>query len=195
MELKLQPQALAWDRFPQAEAVTVFARALGATRSGKAAAAQQDAARLKVLYDALGAAGQTYWAEQVEMQRQMVAAWVARAAGKNDEAVKLMRNAAALEDATEKHPVTPGPLVPARELLGELLLELKQAAPALQAFEASQRNEPNRFKGLYGAARAAELAGEKEKARAFYNKLIALAEQADSERPELDEAKTFLAQP
>ena len=106
-----------------------------------------------------------------------------------------MRHAVALEDATEKHPVTPGPLVPARELLGELLLEVKQPAPALQAFEASQRSEPNRFKGLYGAARAAELAGEKEKARAFYNKLVVLAEQADSERPELDEARTFLAQP
>jgi hypothetical protein len=106
-----------------------------------------------------------------------------------------MRHAVALEDAAEKHPVTPGPLVPARELLGELLLEVKQPALALQAFEASQRSEPNRFKGLYGAARAAELAGEKEKARTFYNKLVVLAEQADSERPELDEAKTFLAQP
>ena len=195
MELQLHPKDLAWDGFPQAEAVTVFARALGAARSGKAAAAQQDAARLKALHDALAAAGQTYWAEQVEMQRQIVTAWVARAAGKNDEALKLMRSAAALEEATEKHPVTPGPLVPARELLGELLLEVKQPAPALQAFEASQRSEPNRFKGLYGAARAAELAGEKEKARAFYTKLMALAELADSERPELDEARTFLAQP
>ena len=164
-DCQLHPKDLAWDRFPQAEAVIVFAHALGAARSGKAAVAQQDAARLKALHDALVAAGQTYWAEQVEMQRQVVAAWVARAAGKNDEAVKLMRHAVALEDATEKHPVTPGPLVPARELLGELLLEVKQPAPALQAFEASQRSEPNRFKGLYGAARAAELAGEKEKAR------------------------------
>ena len=195
MELQLHPKDLTWEHFPQAEAITVFARALGAARSGKATAVQQDAARLKALHDALVADGQTYWAGQVEMQRQVVAAWVARAAGKNDEAVKLMRHAVALEEATEKHPVTPGPLVPARELLGELLLEVKQPAPALQAFEASQRSEPNRFQGLYGAARAAELAGEKEKARAFYTKLVALAEQADSERPELDEARTFLAQP
>src|SRR5262245_8469928 len=195
MELQLHPKELAWDSFPQAEAITVFARALGAARSGKAAAAQQGATRLKTLHDALVADGQTYWAAQVEMQRQVVAAWVARAAGKNDEAVKLMQHAVTLEDATAKHPVTPGPLVPARELLGELLLEVKQPAPALQAFEASQRSEPNRFKGLYGAARAAELAGEKEKARAFYTQLVALAEQADSERPELDEARTFLAQP
>jgi hypothetical protein len=195
MELQLHPKELAWERFPQAEAITVFARALGAARSGKAAAVQQDAARLKALHDALVADGQTYWAEQVEMQRQVVAAWVARAAGKTDEAVKLMRHAVTLEEATEKHPVTPGPLVPARELLGELLLEVKQPAPAFQAFEASQRSEPNRFKGLYGAARAAEMAGEKEKARAFYTKLMTLAERADSERPELDEARAFLAQP
>jgi tetratricopeptide (TPR) repeat protein len=195
MGLQLHPKELAWDRFPQAEAVIVFAHALGAARGGKAAVAQQDAARLKALHDALVAAGQAYWAEQVEIQRQVVAAWVARAAGKNDEAVKLMRSAAALEDAAEKPPVTPGPLVPARELLGELLLEVKQPTPALQAFEASQRSEPNRFKGLCGAARAAELAGEKEKARAFYNKLVVLAAQADSERPELDEARTFLVQP
>jgi tetratricopeptide (TPR) repeat protein len=195
MGLQRHPKDLAWDRFPQAEAVTVFARALGAARSAKTAAAQQDAAQLKALHDALVTAGQTYWAEQVEMQHQVVAAWVARAAGKNDEAIKLMRRAVTLEEASEKHPVTPGPLVPARELLGELLLEVKQPAPALQAFEASLRSAPNRFKGLYGAARAAELAGEKEKARAFYTALVALAELADSERPEVGEARTFLAQP
>jgi hypothetical protein len=134
MGLQRHPKDLAWDRFPQAEAVTVFARALGAARSAKAAAAQQDAAKLKTLHDALVTAGQTYWAEQIETQRQVVAAWVARAAGKNDEAIKLMRRAVTLEEATEKHPITPGPLVPARELLGELLLEVKQPAPALQAF-------------------------------------------------------------
>jgi tetratricopeptide (TPR) repeat protein len=120
---------------------------------------------------------------------------VTYAAGKNDEAVKLMRHAAALEEATEKPPMTPGPLVSAREHLGELLLEIQQPAPALQVFEEAQRSEPNRFKSLYGAARAAELAGEPEKARAFYNKLVALAELADSERPELDAARMFLAQP
>jgi hypothetical protein len=195
MGLQLHPKALDWDRFPQAEAVIVFARALGAARSGKAAAARQDVVKLKTLHDVLIATGQPYWAEQVAIQRQVVVAWVTCAAGKNAEAVKLMRHAAALEEATEKPPITPGPLVSARELLGELLLEIQQPAPALQAFEEAQRSEPHRFKSLYGAARAAELAGEPEKARAFYNKLMALAELADSERPELDEAKTFLAQP
>ena len=194
MSLQLHPKGLAWERFPQAEAVTVFARALGAARSGKGTAAQQDAVRLKALHGALVAAGQTYWAEQVEIQRQVIASWVARAAGKNDEAMRLIRYAVTLEDATEKPPVVPGPLVPTRELMGEILLELQQPALALQAFEISQRSEPNRFKGLYGAARAAELAGEKDKARAFYSQLVALAEKADSARPELEEARVFLAQ-
>jgi len=192
--LQLHPKNLAWDRFPQAEAVTVFARGLGAARSGKVAAAQQDVARLQVLRDALVTSGQQYWADQTEMQRQVVSAWLARAAGKKEEAVKLMRAAATLEDSTEKHPVTPGPIAPARELLGELLLELNQPALALQAFEASHRVEPDRFKGLYGAARAADLAGQKEKARMFYTKLVIMCEKADHERPELVEAVTFLAQ-
>src|SRR5262245_66158787 len=115
MGLQLHPRDLSWDRFAQAEAVTVFAHALGAARSDRAAVAQQDAARLKALHDALVNAGQAYWAEQVEIQRQVVAAWVARAAGKNDEAVKLMRRAAALEDAAEKPPITQSPLVPERD--------------------------------------------------------------------------------
>lgn len=192
--LQLHPKELTWERFPQSEAVTVFARGLGAARSGQGAAAQQDVARLQALRDALVASGQKYWAEQVEIQRQVVSAWLARLEGKKEEAVKLMRAAVALEEATEKHPVTPGPLIPARELLGELLLELNQPALALPAFEASQRVEPHRFRGLYGAARAADLAGEKEKARTLYMQLVMMCAPADSERPELSEAKAFLMQ-
>ena len=123
----------------------------------------------------------------------MAAAWVARTEGKNQEALQLMRAAADREDATEKHPVTPGPIVPARELLGEMLLELGDPRQALKEFEASHRVEPNRFKGLYGAARAAELSGDREKARTYYASLLALCEKADTERPELREAKAFLA--
>jgi tetratricopeptide (TPR) repeat protein len=119
---------------------------------------------------------------------------VARAEGKNDEALTLMRAAADLEDSTEKHPVTPGPIFPAREMLGELLLELNQPAQALKEFEASMRREPNRFNGIYGAARAAELSGDRDKARQYYQSLMGLCEQADSERPELQQAKAFLAQ-
>ena len=104
-----------------------------------------------------------------------------------------MRSAAEVEDSTEKHPVTPAPVVPARELLGEMLLELNQPAEALLEFEASSGREPNRFNGLFGAARAAELSGDKVKARTLYAKLVALCDRADTERPELRQAKAALA--
>ncbi|MGH7318479.1 MAG: hypothetical protein ACRELA_02465 [Candidatus Rokuibacteriota bacterium] len=190
--LTLRPSEFPWSRFPQSEAILVFARGLGAARSGNAAAAKAELARLHALRDALVAAKLGYWVEQAEIQGQVVAAWTARVEGKNDEALRLLRGAADREDATEKHPVTPGPIVPARELLGELLLDLNQPAQALREFEASHPKEPNRLRGLYGAARAAELSGDREKARTYYTRLLALAEKADSERPELRQAKAFL---
>ena len=121
-----------------------------------------------------------------------MAAWIALADTKTEEAVTLMRSSADLEDSTEKHPVTPGSIKPARELLGEMLLQAAQPGQALKEFEASQRTDPDRFNGIYGAARAAELAGDREKARAYYGKLVSLAAQADTERPELKQAKAFL---
>jgi tetratricopeptide (TPR) repeat protein len=137
---------------------------------------------------------QDYWAGQAEIQMKEVEAWIALAEGNDQEALALMREAVALEDATEKNPVTPGPLVPAHELLGEMLLELDEPEEALAEFEASQQLEPNRFRGLFGAARAAELAGEMEKAQTFYEQLLELGAQADGHRPELAAAKAFLAQ-
>jgi tetratricopeptide (TPR) repeat protein len=191
--LTLQPNEYPWSRFPQAEAVAVFARALGAARSGNAVAAKKDMERLQVLRDALVAAKQGYWAEQAEIQSRVVAAWVARAEGKNEEAIQLMRAAVEREDATDKHPVSPGPIVPARELLGEMLLEIQEPRQALQEFEHSIRVEPNRFNGLSGAARAAQLAGDAEKAHTYYAQLVKLCEHGDNVRPELAEARTFLA--
>jgi tetratricopeptide (TPR) repeat protein len=193
--LTLHPPDLAWERFPQAEAVLVFARGLGAARNGDLAAARQELERLQTLREALVAAKQDYWVGQADIQRQEVEAWIALAEGKNDEALDLMRQAAAMEDATEKHPVTPGPLKPAHELLGEMLLALDEPAQALAEFEISQQLEPNRFMGWYNAAHAAELAGDQEKARTYYEQLVQLAEQADGERPELAAARAFLAQP
>jgi hypothetical protein len=181
-----------WGRFPQSEAQLVFARALGAARSGDAAAARRDIERLGALRDALAAAKVGYWAEQVDIQRQVASAWVARAEGKKDEALALLRAAADREGASEKHPVTPGPLAPARELLAEMLLDANEPAQALREFEASMRVEPNRFRGLHGAARAAELSGDRTRARTYYSALLALGEQADTERPELRQAKAFL---
>jgi tetratricopeptide (TPR) repeat protein len=148
--------------------------------------------RLESLRDALTQAKSGYWAEQTEIQRLIVSAWATLAEGKRQEALAVMRSAAEREDATEKHPVTPGPLVPARELLGEMLLELGQSAAALEAFEASHKVEPNRFHGLAGAARAAELAGDTAKARTYYTELTRLAAKADSDRSELQRARAFL---
>jgi hypothetical protein len=182
-----------WDRYAWGEAITSFGRAIGAARSGDAARARAEVQKLDGYRTSLIAAKQTYWAEQVNIQQQAAAAWAARAEGKNQEAVKLMRAAADLEDSTEKHPVTPGPVVPARELLGEMLLDLSQPAQALVEFEASSAREPNRFNGLFGAARSAELSGDRAKAKALYAKLVAMCDRADSDRPELRHAKAVLA--
>ncbi|MBI3780713.1 MAG: hypothetical protein HY278_06620 [candidate division NC10 bacterium] len=186
----LQPRPTRYTAF---EGITYFARAIGSARSGNAADARKDVEKLQSLHDALIEAKQSYWADQVEIQRRAAAAWIAHAEGKNEEALKLIRSAADLEDSTEKDPVTPGPIVPARELLGDLLLELHEPAQALSEFEGSLQASPNRFHGLYGAAKAAELSGDQGKARTYYGKLIALSEHADSERPELQHAKKFLA--
>jgi hypothetical protein len=191
-ELRLHPQTLSWQKFPQAESILVFARGLGAARGGNVAGAKNEVARLEALRDTMTAAKNTYWAEQTEIQRLAVMGWIARAEKRNDDAVKLMRQSADLEGGTEKHPVTPGAIQPAREMLAELLLELNQPAQALAEFEASQRTDPNRFHGLAGAGRAAELAGNRDKARAYYQQLITLAKDADSERPELKHAKAFV---
>ena len=187
------PADLAWNRFPQAESIVWFARGLGAARSGNAARARQDLARIEALRDGMTSAKSLYWAHQSEVQRLAVAAWIARAEGRREEALSLMRASADAEDATEKHPVTPGAIKPARELLGEMLVELGQPADALKEFETSHLVEPNRFQGLYGAARAAELAGDRDKARTYYGRLVALGQGADGDRPELKRAKGFIA--
>jgi tetratricopeptide (TPR) repeat protein len=189
--MQLQPQPTS---FPFTDALTYFARALGAARSGDTAAAEKEAGELARLHKALQDAKNNYWATEVETQRLAVAGWIALTQGKADEALKLMRSAADLEDKNEKHIVTPGRIVPARELLGEMLLELKQPALALKEFEASQVREPNRFRSYYGAARAAEAAGDRGKAAASYAKLMELAQKGDSQRPELVQARAYVAQ-
>jgi hypothetical protein len=197
LERRRWSEAAALEPYPSkvtySEAITYFARALGAARSGNAESARANVDKLQSLATTLRDAKQTYWAEQVEIQHRVAEAWLLYAEGKPEEALTLMRAAVALEDATEKHPVTPGPIMPARELLGELLLELHDPAHALQAFEISIQKEPNRFNGLYGAARAAELAGERDKAKSYYDKVVALCEHSDTARPELQQAKAFLA--
>lgn len=179
-------------RFPFADAITVFARTLGAVRGGNLAAAEQEAERLAALHKALVDAKNNYWASEVEVQRLAAAAWISHLKSQPDEALRLMRAAADLEDRNEKHIVTPGRVVPARELLGEMLLELKQPAAALKEFELSQKREPNRFRGYAGAVRAAEEAGDHERARLHATKLLELTRQADTPQPEMARAKSVL---
>ena len=174
-------------------AISHFARALGAARSGKPDAAKADVAKLAELSDKLRDAKDAYWSEIVDIQRQVAAAWVLHAEGKHDEALKAMSAAADAEDKTEKHAVTPGPLAPARELYGYMLLDRGMTKEALAAFEATKAKEPNRYHGYAGAAQAAEKLGDKTKAKDNYQKLSALAATADSDRPELATAKKFLA--
>src|SRR4029453_8690663 len=161
---------------------------------GNPGAAEQDVEQLASLRDQLSAEKSNYWATEAEANRLGAAAWTALAQGKKDEALKLMRAAADTEDRNEKHIVTPGRILPARELLGEMLLELKQPALALKEFEASHVREPNRFRGYYGAALAAEGAGDRPKAAENFGKLMAVAKNADSSRPELTRARAYVAQ-
>jgi tetratricopeptide (TPR) repeat protein len=185
-ELPVRPST-----FPQATAVSHFARALGAARSGKPEAARADIAKLAELRDRLRDAKDAYWSEQVDIQRQVAEAWVLHAEGKHAEALAVMSAAADAEDKTEKAPVTPGPLAPARELYGAMLLERGMAKEALAAFEATKAKEPNRYHGFVGAAQAAEKLGDKGTAKANYQKLIALA--GGGGRPELAAAEKFVA--
>jgi tetratricopeptide (TPR) repeat protein len=176
------------------EAMTRFARALGAARGGHPEAARAEVVRLAALRDEL-ASRDAYWSEQVEIQRKAAEAWASFAEGRKGEALALLREAADQEDKTEKSAVSPGPLAPARELLGEMLLEAGQPKEALVEFLASTKKEPNRFRGVAGAARAAELAGDKAQARQHYRQLLAIGERADSQRPELLAARKFLGRP
>ena len=185
----LQPIA---SSFPNADAITHFARAFGAVRAGHPASAAADIEKLAALRDALKTAKDDYWAEQVDISRQAAVAWLTFAGGNKSEGLRLMTAAADQEDRTDKAAVSPGPIAPARELLGEMLLEAGNAREALVAFEATMRKEPNRFRGVYGAARASEALGNRAAARRYYADLIAIAKAADTERPELVRARAFV---
>jgi len=193
--LELSPRDLTWNKFPQAEAILVFARGLGAARTGKVAAARKDVERLQALKETMTAMKMDYWAGQADFQIKSVNAWIAKAENRHEEAVKLMRSAAELEEASDKHPVTPGNVVTCRELLGEMLMALNKPSQAFAEFERSLKHDPNRFRGIYGAAHAAEVSGKSKAARNYYTKLQALTADRDTERPEIAKANTFLRKP
>jgi hypothetical protein len=186
-ELQVRPSPLA-----QVQAITYFARALGAARSGNPDAAKADIAKLAELRDRLRDAKDAYWSEQVDIQRQVATAWLLYAEGKRDEALTAMSAAADAEDKTEKHPVTPGVPKPARELYGVMLLESGNAKEALTAFEATLKKEPNRLGAYVGAAMAAEKSGDNAKAREHYKKVVEIADAADKTRTEVAGAQAFL---
>jgi tetratricopeptide (TPR) repeat protein len=188
---------LPWQQYVYVRGVTAFANALGAARSGDPARAQQALASLAAMEADLSKqppAGPYDWVGQVASMRLAGAGWVALAEGKADESVRLLTEAADKEDAVGKHPVTPGAVLPARELLGDALLELKRPAEALAAYERSLTNAPNRFNSLAGAARAADAAGQRAVARKYYQELVSLC-GPQCGRPEAKTAQTFLAQP
>src|SRR4051794_20355684 len=179
--------------FPQAEAITWFGRAIGAARSGDLPKAREAVDQLGRLRDTLAKANDAYWTGQVAIQERAAAAWLALAEGRKWEAAAAMRQAADLEDRSGKHVAMENRLSPIREMFGELLLELNEPAQALAEFEASLRNNPNRFRSFAGAAKAAEKIGNPVKARGYYEKLVTLAAQADDGRLSLVAAKKYLA--
>jgi tetratricopeptide (TPR) repeat protein len=169
-----------------------FARALGAARKGQPAAAAGDIAKLAALRDQLTAMKDAYWSQQVDIQRRVALAWVAFAEGRKEDGLTQLRAAADAEDATDKSAVSPGPLAPAWELYGEMLLEAGRPKEALAAFETTLKKEPNRFRGTAGAARAAEAAGDRARAKALYMQLLTIAADADTVRPELERARAVV---
>ncbi|WP_134495746.1 hypothetical protein [Microvirga pakistanensis] len=177
---------------PLVVANTHFARAVGAARAGRPDAAAADIEALKTAAAALRGSD-AYWAEQTEILRLAAEAWVAFARTQHDQAVTTMREAAEREGRTDKHPVTPGPLVPAREQLGEMLLMMGRYAEAQREYEAVQMTEPGRFRAIYGAARAAELDGAGEAARRHYARLLEVTARAQPGLAEVEHARAFLS--
>jgi tetratricopeptide (TPR) repeat protein len=180
------------NKFPYTGALTLFTRAIGAARSGHPAAAEKDVAQLAAIVATLKAAQNDYWATEVEVQRLAAAAWIAFAGGERGEALNLMRAAADMEDASEKSAVSPGRILPARELLGDMLLASGRADDALAAYEASLINDPKRLRSLSGAGHAAATAGNPDKARYYFSRMVEMAD-AESARPELNEARRYLS--
>jgi hypothetical protein len=183
----LQPRAAA--NTPYTEAITHFARAIGAARSGRPADAAADVEKLAALRDREIEMKDEYWASQVNIQRLGADAWVMFAKGLKDAALKQMRETADMEDLTDKSAVTPGPIAPARELLGYMLLENNQPKEALVEFEAVMKKEPNRFLAIFGAGKAAEGVKQAGKAKAYFKQLVEMCKDAGTERPELQYAR------
>jgi hypothetical protein len=190
--LQLQPEAFPWQNFLWERSNIAFARVLGAVHIKRLTDARADLGVLQENYTKLQEKGNAYEANLVQIQIRSAEAWIALAEGKKEQAVRFMTEAADLEDATEKHPVTPGEVLPARELLGDLLMEMKEFPKALAAYESDLKRHPGRFNGLYGAGLASSNSGNKIKARLYFQQLVAMATTPGQKRPELLKAEAFL---
>jgi tetratricopeptide (TPR) repeat protein len=181
-----------WKDYPWQRSIIHFARLLGNVHTGHLDSARAELKQLNAMHDILAEQKDTYKANQVEIQLKSSEAWILFKEGKNEEALKLMQLAADLEDKTEKHPVTPGAVIPARELLGDMLLAMNKPDEALQAYEADLKKQPNRFNGLYGAGMAAERSGNAEKATQYYTLLTGIVGANGSDRSEWPEVRKYL---
>jgi hypothetical protein len=181
--------------YPYTDALTWFARGLGAAKLGQVRTAIESAEALHQIHDRLVTASENYWARQVEIQEVSISAWAALAQGKKEDALRLMKSAADFEDATEKSAITPGPLAPARELLGEMWLQMNQPENAFEQFELTLKKEPGRFRALYGAARAAQFSGNRDASQKYYRELLRVCTNADKpERSEIAEIRQATSQ-
>ena len=179
-------------QYPQADSLTRFARGIGMARSGDLAGAKHEIEAIKQLRDTLARANQTYWADRSDEQMLALTSWVASGGGNAEQGLKLMRAAADREDSSIKHVSMENRLYPMRELLADLLLETGQPAAALKEYETALKDYPVRYRGFLGAARAAEKAGDRQKAASYFRRLLELSKNADTERPEIRSAKAFV---
>jgi tetratricopeptide (TPR) repeat protein len=189
--LEIHPAAFPWEKFPWQKAIIHFTRLLGSVHIGNIDSARAELKKLTLIRDTLVKEKDIYKANQVEIQIKASEAWILFKEGKNSEALELMNAAAGMEDATEKHPVTPGEVIPARELLGDMLMQMGYTSKALEAYQEELKTHPNRFNGLYGAGLAAEKSEDTGKARSYYQQLSDIC-TANSTRPELAAARLFL---
>ncbi len=193
-QLQQHPSDIVWEKFPWEIAITHFARVIGAVHTNDIESAEKDLAIIKSLHQQLLDRNDQYNADQVFVQIKASEAWINFGRGDNETAITLMREAADMEDKVGKHPKTPGEVLPARELLGDMLLTLNKPSEALDAYQLDLESHPNRFNGIYGAAIAAKNSGDQVKAKSYFEQLINLAESAKSDRPEVVEAKKYINQ-
>lgn len=187
------PKNFSLEKYPATQSMIYFARGIGSARSGDLDGARKAQNELNKIYDTLREKEQNYWAVLTDAQRKAVESWIIFEQGNQEKGLTLMKEAADTEDSVDKHPITPGHILPARELLGDLLLKMDRPEDALEAYEESLGISANRFRSLYGAGRAAELAGDMNKAKEHYKKLVAIASPEEVERPMFKEVRNFLA--